>query len=163
MTEDSGAQDERPGVDLAYGLIENYYDRIVTRMNAVESRMQALMVFSASFLFTAPVLLATSADGITLDSPVFYLAGLLTLFNLIAGTATRAFGEMALLGLDKVRDEWLGLSEDDFKIEAIRWAATHSERNIQVVNRKGLAVIIMTGAFLLEVILLAYWGRSQIV
>ena len=75
MAENTEWQDGRPGVDMAYGLMQSSYDSTMNRLNAVESRIQAVMVFSASFLFTAPVLVATSESDITLNSAIFYLAG----------------------------------------------------------------------------------------
>ena len=67
--------DERPGVDLAYNLMQSSYDSIMSRLNAVESRIQAVMVFSASFLFTAPVLVATSGDENHLEFDRLLLGG----------------------------------------------------------------------------------------
>ena len=162
MVEDSGAQEQFPGLDLAYGLVQSSYDRIVTRLNAVEGRLQALMVFSASFVFTAPVLVATSVGEIALNSPAFYVALVLAGVNLLTGAVMRAVGDIALLGINRVRDEWLVLSEDEFKLEAVRWSAIHFKRNRRIVNIKGYMVIAMTVALILEAALLTYWGLNQV-
>ena len=166
MADSSGAgedQQDFPGLNLAYGLVQSAYDSVVTRLNAVEGRIQAVMVFSASFFFTAPLLVAASEAEISLTSPFFYAAGLLALLNLAVGTATRALGTILYQGLNEVRDHWLVLTEDEFKLEAVRWAAIHYESNLRIVNRKGLIGIEMTAVFVLEAILLIYWGLVQLV
>ena len=162
MAEDSGAQEQFPGLDLAYGLVSSSYDRILTRLNAVEGRIQALMVFSASFLFTAPVLVATSVGEIALDAPAFYAALALAGVNFLAGAVMRALGDIALLGINKVREEWLVLAEDEFKLEAVRWSAIHFKRNRRIVNIKGYTVTAMTITLILEAASLTYWGLSQV-
>ncbi len=161
MAETNGDQIELPSLGLAFGMVQSSYDSVVSRLNAVESRIQAVMVFSASFFFTAPLLVAASEANLTLNSPFFYTAGALALLNLAVGTATRALGTISYLGLNEVRDYWLVLTEDDFRLEAVRWAALHYERNLRTVNCKGLIGIGMTAAFMLEAILLIYWGLVQ--
>ena len=69
------------GVDLAYDLVQSSYEWAVVRLNAVENRIQALMVFSASFVLTA-----TAAADISLTSWWFYLALAMGLLNLVLGT-----------------------------------------------------------------------------
>ena len=83
------------------------------------------------------------------------------MLNLAVGTATRALGTIRYQGLNEVRDHWLVLTEDEFKLEAVRWAAIHYESNLRIVNRKGLIGIGMTAVFVLEAILLIYWGLVQ--
>ena len=81
---------------------------------------------------------------------------------MLLGTIMRALGGSTLLGLDTVRAEWLKYTESDFKSEAVYWATQHFEKNVKTVNCKGRAVIVMTGAFLTETVLLVVWGVSQV-
>ncbi len=163
MSESSPSQNrELPGINLAYELVQNSYDRAVTRLNAVEGRIQAVMVFSASFVATAPVLVAASGNTISLNSIWFYIALGLAILNLIAGTIMRAMGEITLPGLNRVRAEWLVLTEAEFKLEAIRWGAEHFDKNVKTINRKGHAVILMTIVFLGQTLFLVFWGWSQV-
>ena len=163
MSEDGARQEkEVTGVDLAYGLVQSSYEWAVVRLNAVENRIQALMVFSASFVLTAPVLISTAGADISLTSWWFYLALAMGLLNLLLGAGARATGHIKLLGLDTVRAEWLEYTEPDFKSEAVYWATEHFEKNVKTVNLKGRAVIVMTGAFLIETVALVVWGVIQV-
>ena len=165
MAEDNGTGEERqefPGLDLAYGMVQSSYDSVVNRLNAVESRIQAVMVFSVSFLLTAPLLVASSGVDITLASLPSYTAAALAGVNLIVGTVMRTWGDINLLGFHEVRNYWLELTDDEFKLEAVRWAAEHYQRNTKTVNCKGHAVSGMTVILLLEAASLTYWGLSQI-
>ena len=64
--------------------------------------------------------------------------------------------------MDTVRAEWLEYTEPDFKSEAVYWATEHFEKNVKTVNLKGRAVIVMTGAFLIETVSLVAWGVIQV-
>ena len=100
MSDDSAGQENKlTGVDLAYGLVHSSYDWTVARLNAVENRIQALMVFSASFVLTAPVLTATAATDISLTSWWFYLALVMGGLHLLLGTIMRALGGKHPTGL----------------------------------------------------------------
>ena len=162
MAENSGMQDERPGVELAYGLIQSSYDWTVSRLNAVENRIQALMVFSASFIVTAPALVAAAGSIITLESPLFYFGLGMAGLNLIIGNATRAWGGIKLLGINNIADEWLGLPVEWFKLYAVERASEHFTDNVKTVNKKSQLVILMTILFLLETVFLVGWSISQI-
>ena len=163
MSEDGARQEkEVTGVDLAYGLVQSSYEWAVVRLNAVENRIQVLMVFSASFVLTAPALVAATGNTISLGSYWFYFALGLAVLNLIIGTVTRAFGGIRLLALNKIANEWLSLSSEWFMLYAVEAAAEHFEANLKVVNRKGQTIILMTILFLLETLLLAAWGISQV-
>ncbi len=162
MTEDSGGQDERPGVDLAYGLMQGSYDLAVSRLNAVENRIQAVMVFSASFIVTVPVLVAATGNIIVLTTPLFYGAAAIAGLNLVVGTVTRASGEIKVLSINSIAERWFDLPAELFKLYAVQWAAEHFEANLKAVNKAGRFAIIMTMLFLLETALLAIWGITQI-
>lgn len=163
MAGENGTQEEQAGVDLAYNLMQNSYDLAVSRLNAVENRIQAVMVFSASFIVTVPVLIAATGNTIALATPLFYVAATIAGTNLLIGTLTRALGEVKLPRIYLNPREWLGLHAYWFKFYAVEDATQHFKDNLRTVNRNGLVAIIMTGLFLAETVLLAVWGFSQIV
>ena len=96
MAEENGEGQEYPGLDLAYGMVQSSYDLAVSRLNAVENRIQAVMVFSASFIVTVPVLVAATNNTIALATPLSYLAAIIAGANLLIGTVTRAWSEIQL-------------------------------------------------------------------
>ena len=161
MAENGEGYDKRPSVDLAYDLIQSSYDWTVSRLNAVENRIQALMVFSASFIVTAPALAAATGNTITLASPLFYIALGMASLNLLIGTVTRARGTIKLLGINYIAQEWLNLDHDWFKFYAVERAAEHFSANVKTVNMKGRMAIVMTALFLAETLFLVIWGLCQ--
>ena len=60
--------DSTTSVDLAYGLVPIAYDWTVRRLNAVEGRIQTLMVFSSGFIITGPALVAVGEASVSLNS-----------------------------------------------------------------------------------------------
>ncbi len=162
MAEETETQEEQPGIDLAYDLMQSSYDWAVNRLNAVESRIQALIVLSASFIVTAPALVAATGSDITLNSPWFYLALGIAAVNLAIGALTRARGEIKLLGINKIFREWLDLPPNWFKLYAVERAAEHFEANVRTVNRAGQRAIWMTVLFFAEAGALVMWGITQI-
>ena len=161
-SEEFGAREQDSSIELAYGLVPISYDWTVRRLNAVEGRIQALMVFSSGFIVTGPALVAVGEADVSLNSVWFFLALGMAGANLLAGVAIRAWGEIRLLGLNNVQKDWLALTPSEFKQEAVRWAAKHFEDNVRLVNRKGRVAIWMAGAFLLETVCLMAWGLTQV-
>ena len=101
MADSSGAgedQQDFPGLNLAYGLVQSAYDSVVTRLNAVEGRIQAVMVFSASFFFTAPLLVAASEAEISLTSPFFYAGWIIGLAKPRCRHSYKGLGHYTLPG-----------------------------------------------------------------
>ena len=155
-------EEQTPGVDRAYDFVRTSYDWAILRLNAVESRIQALMVFSAGFIVTGPALVAIGEEDVSLSSAWFYLALATAGLNLLVGAIARAWGEIKLLGLNHVYRDWLALADWEFKQESVRWAAEHFKDNVKLVNRKGSAAIWMTFAFLAETMFLVVWGLDQL-
>lgn len=162
MAEENGEGQEYPGLDLAYGMVQSSYDLAVSRLNAVENRIQAVMVFSASFIVTVPVLVAATGNTIVLTTMLFYAAATIAGLNLLIGTAARAWSEIRVLSLDSISERWLGLPDESFKLYAVEWSAEHFKANVNTVNKAGRFAILMTILFLAETILLALWGITQI-
>ena len=88
-------EEQTPGVERAYDFVRTSYDWAILRLNAVESRIQALMVFSAGFIVTGPALVAVGEEDISLSSVWFYLALATAGLNLLVGAIARAWGEIS--------------------------------------------------------------------
>ena len=162
MPNDDLSPEERwPGVYPAYDFVRASYDWMVHRLNAVESRIQTLMMFSASFTVTGPVLVALLAEEASLKSGWFVAAVALALLNLLIGAVARAYGGLKLLGVQRIYEEWLERTDWEFKRSAVYWAGSHFERNSDLVNRKSKAVTAMTLAFILEAAFMLVWGLGE--
>ena len=131
------------------------------RLNAVEGRIQALMMFSVSLGVTVPILVASLVEGVSFQSALFVLGLAAALLNLVIGTVARTWGQVTLLNLQAVCAEWLHLPEWEFKRRAVYWAGQHFQHNTHVVNKKGRTVLLMTIAFLVEAVFMSAWGLSE--
>ena len=72
-------------------------------------------------------------------------------------------GGIKLLDIGVVHDEWYSDSELEFKHRAAYWAGRHYEHNTKVVNKKGLAALWLTAAFLVEAALMLVWALGEAV
>lgn len=149
-------------LDLAYDQIPASYDRALQRLNSVESRVQALMAFSASFLLTGPALVALTMANIDFTSWWLAAAVCLALLNLVVGAVVRTWGEFRLPEPHGVDTIWLQLQTQEFKEESLMWANIHFEYNRRLVNRKGRWAVTMTYLFLVEIFALTIWGLDQL-
>ncbi len=158
---DFSPEERWPGVILAYDFVRLSYDWMMHRLNAVESRIQTLMMFSASFTVTGPVLVALLAEEASLRSGWFVAAVALALVNLLIGAVARAYGGLKLLGVHRIYDEWLERDDWEFRRSAVYWAGRHFEWNSNLVNWKSKAVAAMTLAFILEAAFILVWGLGE--
>ena len=149
------------GIDLAYDLVPSSYDWAIQRLNSMENRIQALMVFTASFMLTGPALVAVAVDTISFTSWWFYLALAVAFVNLLVGAVFRMLGALELPG-PRAEGEWPNLEETDFKWATIYWANEHFKRNTRLINLKWKGGVFMTVAFIVETTLLAVWGILQV-
>jgi hypothetical protein len=161
MADDELKPEDWPGVHLAYDFVLASYDWTMRRLNAVEGRIQALMMFSVTLGITFPVLVASLVGGVDFQSSWFVLTLAAALFNLVTGTVARTWGRVKLLSLQTVCAEWLPYSEWEFKRRAVYWAGMHFEHNTNVVNKKGRVILLMTAAFLVEAVFMFVWGLSE--
>ena len=159
--DDFSPEERWPGVTPAYDFVRMSYDWMMHRLNAVESRIQTLMMFSASFTVTVPVIVASLLEEVNLGSAWLVAAMVLALLNVVIGAVARAYGEVKLLRLNTVYDDWLGLSLWEFRKRSVDWAGRHFDQNRSLVNRKGQTVAAMTVIFLVEAALMLVWGLGE--
>lgn len=149
-------------LDLAYDQVAASYDRALHRLNSIESRVQALMAFSASFLLTGPALVALAMASVDFTSWWLGAAVGLAVLNLAIGAVIRTQGELKLPEPHGIDTIWLQLQSQEFKEESLLWANIHFEHNRNLVNRKGRWASAMTFLFLAEILGLGIWGLDQL-
>ena len=159
--DDLRPEDQWPGVYQAYDFVVASYDWPMRRLNAVEGRIQTLMMFSVSLGMTGPVLVASLMEKVSFGSVWFVAALAVALANLVVGMVARTSGGIKLMSLQTVCEDWLHHSEWEFKQLSVYWAGRHFEHNTNVVNKKGRVVLWMTGAFLAEAALMLAWGLGE--
>ena len=148
-----------PGLDLLYDQIPASYEQMLQRLEAMEKRLQDLMLFSTSFLLPGPALVVLALNPASLQSYLFYAATGLALLNLVIGTITRFFRGKLLLPQPQLPDSpWAKLSDSEFKAESLRFAHFNANKNAELVNSKGAWASRMTVVFLAEIgVLIAWW------
>lgn len=147
-----------PGLDMLYEQIPASYAQMLQRLEAMEKRLQDLMLFSTSFLLPGPALVVLALNPASLQSNLFYAATGLALLNLIIGTITRFLADGLLLPHPQLPDsQWARLTTRQFMIESLRYANFNARKNAELVNGKGDWAARMTVIFLAEIIVLVAW------
>ena len=150
-----------PSTGLAYEFVRPSYEWMLGRIDAAETRAQRVQVFAATLTFAAPVLVRTITPAITLDSGWFYAAVVAFVIILVLGVLIRLAGPVTLPSIKIMREQWLHLSEQQFRQDTVFFAAKHFDANHQAVNRRGNVVIGMTLAFGVEVLLFLVWWATS--
>ncbi len=147
-----------PGLPLTYGFIPMSYDLALKRYEAVEGRLNNLIAVAAGLITGVPALAKAVLPGIGLQSWWFYAAALCAAVVAIGSAWAKAYGEVKLLDIGVLsRPSWRVLSEEEFRWWAVHFAADAFGRNLDLVNRKGNAAVVLTFIFLLEVGALGLW------
>ena len=143
---------------MLYDQIPASYEQMIPRLEAMEKRLQDLMLFSTSFLLPGPAIVVLALNPASLQSYFFYLATGLALLNLVIGTITRFFGGKLLLPQPQLPDSpWAKLTSREFKTESLRYAHFNARKNSELVNSKGNWAAGMTVVFLAEISMLIVW------
>lgn len=145
-------------VDSAYELVVPSYAWMQERLNAVDSRMQALLTLAGSVTVAAPIIGTAVVKNIVFSSPLFLTAVTLFVVIVLAGVLVRAWGEFVIVDLGDVYAEgWLHDPTWEFKRNMVFYAGEHMKRNGRVVNIKGIAANIMAVLFVAAVLLFIAW------
>ena len=146
-----------PALSLAYEFVKPSYDWAMSRLNAVEGRIQTLLVFAATFTVSAPVLIASLAKDVSFTSGWFIAALAVFFVNMLVGTIAKVKGGIRVLSIQQMYEQWLDLSESVFKERAIYWAGRDFRANYTVVNTKGRVATVMSILFGVEAFLMVLW------
>ncbi len=155
--EGSSPEEKWPGVPFAYDFVLPSYEWMLTRLEAIDGRIQGIQTFAATFTLGMPLIGKSVIEGIRFTSPWFLLA--LATFALIVvwSVAIRSYGHLHLVNPAIIYEDKLHYSEWQFKRSLLHWAGEHFTKNTKVINRKGHAGNWLSGLFLLEVALFLIW------
>jgi hypothetical protein len=144
-----------PSVDLAYPLAVASYDLAQKRLDVVEGRLQALLVFVASV--TVGIIAAASGKNVPFSSPWFALAMFACACGFIVGIHTRLSDKLWVIDPGVLSEKWLHFSQWQFRRNVIHLSGKHFEKNATVIARKGFYTSITALIFLLEGLFLGAW------
>ena len=154
-----------PSVGLAYEFVAPSYDWIQRRFDSIDRRIQTLLAFIATLTVGIPTLVLAVQEKVEVISWWFLLAVLFAILAMILGIAAKlilGFAGIKLLTPSSLYNEWLHLSECDFKKDILYWSGQHFGRNASVINWTGWLLTGMTILFALEVIFLLLWATSSL-
>lgn len=158
----SGSPEERwPSVDQAYEFVLPAYETVHRRLDAVNGHIQTLQAFAATITVAASILASSIAKHVDFDSG-WFLAAMVAFIGIVVGGAfVREWGSLQVISLTRLYDEWLHYTPWEFKKNMIYWAGQADESNRGMVNKKGMATLLITAAFALEVALLVGWVLTE--
>ena len=146
-----------PGVYTAFELITPSYQQAMQRLDAMGSRLQALLGFSGTLTIGGTVLAASLVDGIDLDSVWFGLVMVAFILTFAIGLYAPMHGNLRLLSPSKIYDLLLGGDEWTLKKDLLAFAGEDFDENMALVKWKANAAAIMSGLLLVETLLFVVW------
>ena len=155
--EGNDEESQYPSVDLAYEFVKPSYDWMVTRLEAINSKIQGLLTFAATI--TVALLIITKAifSDIAFSSPWFCVATAAFAFLVVTGIVGLRTGSIMLLSSKELYDKYLHYSHWKFKQMVIYWAGEHFNDNKKLIDKKAYFRDIMTISLLVEILFICLW------
>lgn len=130
------------------------------RVDSSNRRLDSLLQLAVTLSLAAPVGIASLINDPNFES--IYAGGAaaaFVVFLAIGFVARSVLGEGGVVLLDPSThyNEWLDLTEAEFKIRSVYWAGQHFDRNATTVWNKAWASYLMMAAFLIEIALIIAW------
>ncbi len=146
-----------PAIDAAFTLVIPSYQMVLSRLEATDTRLTALLTLSFQLTLGLPAFAKAVRPALRFSSALFIVA--LGLFVIIAllGVVARSLSAVALPNPRKIYRSSLHLKEATFKREILYFAGEAFDANASLVRRKGNAAAAMTGLLFLEVLCLVAW------
>lgn len=151
---------EYPSIDLAFKASEQSYDIAQRRFDAIEGRVQSLLLFATTITLAIPAIIKSSNPGISLNSCWLACAIAVYFIAISLGTYTRLRGSLSLVTPKKLYEKFLGFSEAEFKRRYIYYAGVNFEENTYEINLKGHLLNCVALLFALEGLFWAAWVFS---
>lgn len=156
-------------LDVAYDVGIQSYEWMLRRLEAVEDRIQRLMVFATTLTAAVPLIvvgLRKESDGNLLAgwAGVWIILALITYaFFVIVSIVARQWGGVAFPNVGKLPKEWLNQPKGEFVHMVIRTVGEHHSKNSQLVERKSLVADIAVGIFVVEGMWWGFWCYSVLI
>ena len=157
-----------PSIDLAYQFVEPSYSWALSRLGAVESRIERLLTFIAAVTLAIPVATAAMASSPIIDktsitlTPLVTITGVLALLCVIgsvsAGLFGRRMGSIRLVDLGKLYDHHLWQEQSEFQKDAVYFAGQNLVANNALISRKTRVADLMCVLLIAEITLGIIWA-----
>ena len=150
-------ESQYPSVDLAYEFTKPSYDWMITRFEAINSKIQGLLTFAATITVVIPIIAKAIFSDMNFSSPWFYLAMAAFVVLTITGIIGLRKGSISLLSPRILYDQYLHYSHWEFKQMVIYWAGEHFNENKKRIDKKAYYRDAMTILLLAEIIGICLW------
>ena len=141
-------------VDLAYDLAVQSYDSLRQRWDSINSLFHSLL--SVAITLTVGVSVLAKALNLTLE-PHWVKAALGTfVLTVVICLWGRLTGTLITISPKKLYDNYLDLSQWEFKKHVIYWAGENGRQNIASIDRKWHMSVWATGFLCFEVVFLVF-------
>ena len=151
-------ENEYPGVKHAYEYARSSYGHFFHRLDAVEGRIQALMVFASSVTLGVITLALTVPETPpATDSIWLWTAGVTYLLVIGPGLWGQTVGNLRLISPEVLWQRSLRWDEWEFKKNMLDRSRDDFADNLRIINEKWCYYRHMNAAFAVEVVLLLVW------
>ena len=104
-----------PGLAQAQAYVIPSYQFMLSRLEAVDSRLQTVVAFVATVTLAVPAMSRALQPTISFESAWFVSAIGLALATVALGSVVRLSGAMSLVNPNTVYEQWLHLSQWEFQ------------------------------------------------
>jgi hypothetical protein len=152
------AEDPRwPGVHRAYDFVMPSYQMLMSRFEAADNRLTAMLALASTLTLGAPLLAKSLNPNVSFNSAWFRLGVGLFIVLVIVGLVGRSRGRLVLPNPRIIYERSLHENEWSFKKNAIYFAGQHFDQNAVAIRTKGNFALAVTLVFLGEVLTLLAW------
>ncbi len=151
-----------PSADLAYEFVKSSYDWMVTRVEAINGKIQGLLTLAGTITAVLPVIAKAIFNNINFSS--LWFLGAIGAFIILAiiGVIGMTTGTIVLLNPKTLYDKYLHCSHWEFQQRILYWAGEHFKNNKALIDRKALFRNIMALALMSEIFSLICWMASVV-
>lgn len=146
-----------PTVLFAYDIAVKSYDWILSRSDAVDSKIDRIIAWNSSINVGVIAILAKKIEGSSFCSIWFFIAAVTFLMITVLGIVTKAFGSLNIPSPEVIYNQELHKTEWEFKKDAIYNSGQDFKKNQRLVNTKGNSAIAMSIIFLINILAIGLW------
>lgn len=146
-----------PAVLFAYEIVIKSYDWILSRSDAVDSKIDRIIAWNSSINIGVLAILATKIQGSSFCSKWFFIAAAAFIVITVLGIVTKVFGTLNFPSPEVIYKQELHKTEWEFKKDAIYNSGQDFKKNQKLVNKKGCSAIAMSIIFLINILAIGLW------
>lgn len=154
---DQSEKEQWPAVDAAFQYVFPSYQLLVTRFEAADSRLTAVMTTLSAFALGAPTFANSIGNTVDYKAVPFWIGISIFTVGTIYGLVARAKGKLLLPDPMAIHDKSLHRSEESFKRTQLYFAGMDFDANANEILRKSRIANHLTVALVCEVFAFIWW------